>query len=230
MKGKLIILVLVLVSFLPSSCQQEVSEVVLRTKLDTISYYLGVSMASNLKSGPMQHINPLAVAKGVEDVYSGMDSIYDPMEINKEINEYIQLLEILEGDKNLREANEFLERNGKRKEVVTLESGLQYEVMKEGNGPKPDPEDLVTVHYHGTLTDGTVFDSSVNRGEPVQFPLNRVISGWTEALQLMNTGSRWKLFIPPELGYGRRPRAGSNIKPNVLLIFEVELISIDEER
>lgn len=126
---------------------------------------------------------------------------------------------------NLKEGNEFLEKNKSRAEVVALASGLQYEILKQGTGEKPKATQTVTCHYHGTLLNGTVFDSSVKRGEPASFPLNRVISGWTEALQLMPVGSKWKLFLPPNLAYGNQ-QVGSHIGPNSTLIFEVELLGI----
>lgn len=136
--------------------------------------------------------------------------------LNKKNNETKQ--------KMMEEGMAFLAENKKRAGVVELESGLQYEIITEGNGPKPKATDTVTCHYHGTLIDGTVFDSSVQRGQPASFPLNMVISGWTEALQLMPTGSKWKLYLPPHLAYGDR-QAGAHIKPNSTLIFEVELLS-----
>lgn len=126
--------------------------------------------------------------------------------------------------KMIEEGKAFLAENAKRDEVVELESGLQYEIMTTGDGPKPTATDNVTCHYHGTLIDGTVFDSSVQRGQPASFPLNMVITGWTEALQLMPTGSKWRLYLPPHLAYGDR-QAGAQIKPNSTLIFEVELLS-----
>jgi FKBP-type peptidyl-prolyl cis-trans isomerase FklB len=125
----------------------------------------------------------------------------------------------------LDEGIQFLENNKKNNSVVTLESGLQYEILQEGNGPKPLATDSVTCHYHGTLIDGKVFDSSVQRGQPATFPLNRVISGWTEALQLMPVGSKWRLYLPPHLAYSDR-QAGAMILPNSTLIFEVELLGI----
>jgi len=127
--------------------------------------------------------------------------------------------------KTQEEGAAFLEENAKRDSVVSLESGLQYEIMTEGDGEKPGPTATVSCHYHGTLIDGTVFDSSVQRGQPASFPLDRVISGWTEALQLMPVGSKWKLFLPPHLAYGER-QAGAAIKPFSTLIFEVELLSL----
>jgi len=125
---------------------------------------------------------------------------------------------------NLKAGETFLAENGKRESVVTLPSGLQYEIIKQGDGPKPSANNTVTCHYHGTTIKGEVFDSSVKRGQPASFPLNGVIKGWTEALQLMPVGSKWKLFIPPQLAYGNR-NISREIGPNSTLIFEVELIS-----
>jgi len=127
---------------------------------------------------------------------------------------------------NLKAGQEFLAANKTKAGVTELPSGLQYEILTEGNGPKPTQYNTVTCHYHGTLTDGTVFDSSVKRGQPASFPLNMVIKGWTEGLQLMGTGSKWRFFIPPHLGYGDR-QVGPTIGPNSTLIFDVELISIN---
>lgn len=126
---------------------------------------------------------------------------------------------------NLQAGQDFLEANKTKEGVVALPSGLQYQVLSDGTGPKPGPRDKVTCHYHGTLIDGTVFDSSVQRGQPATFPLDRVISGWTEGLQLMPTGSKWRFFIPPNLGYGDR-QVSAQIGPNSTLIFDVELISV----
>jgi FKBP-type peptidyl-prolyl cis-trans isomerase FklB len=126
---------------------------------------------------------------------------------------------------NLQAGQDFLEANRQKPGIVTLPSGLQYEVITEGAGAKPSVADKVTCHYHGTLIDGTVFDSSVTRGQPATFPLNMVIKGWTEGLQLMPQGSKWRFFIPPHLGYGER-QTGAHIGPNSTLIFEVELLGI----
>ena len=126
---------------------------------------------------------------------------------------------------NLKAGEKFLEENGKRPGVVVLASGLQYEIITEGTGPKPKATNKVTCHYHGTLIDGTVFDSSVQRGQPATFPLNMVIKGWTEGLQLMTEGSKWRFFIPPHLGYGDR-QVSAQIGANSTLIFEVELLGI----
>lgn len=129
-------------------------------------------------------------------------------------------------ESNLKAGQEFLVTNKTKAGITELPSGLQYEILTEGNGPKPTQYNTVTCHYHGTLIDGTVFDSSVKRGQPASFPLNMVIKGWTEGLQLMGTGSKWRFFIPPHLGYGDR-QVGPTIGPNSTLIFDVELISIN---
>lgn len=128
-------------------------------------------------------------------------------------------------EKNLNEGKAFMEENAKKEGVVTLPSGLQYEIITEGEGPKPKLKDTVRCHYHGTTIHGDVFDSSIERGTPTSFPLNRVISGWTEALQLMPVGSKWKLILPPDLAYGDQ-RVSKEIGPNSTLIFEVELLDI----
>lgn len=127
--------------------------------------------------------------------------------------------------KNAEAGKAFLEENAKKEGIVSLPSGLQYEIIAEGNGAKPSATDAVTCHYHGTLIDGTVFDSSVRRGQPATFPLNRVIKGWTEALQLMPIGSKWRLFLPSDLAYGSQ-QVSAEIGPNSTLIFEVELLDI----
>ena len=132
-----------------------------------------------------------------------------------------------EGGDNLKAGQDFLAANGKKEGIVTTPSGLQYEVVTMGDGVKPTTEDKITAHYHGTLIDGTIFDSSVDRGQPASFPVSGVIKGWTEALQLMPVGSKFKLYIPSELAYGANPRPGGPIGPNAALIFDVELLSID---
>ena len=142
------------------------------------------------------------------------------MSLSDKLKSYLQ-----QKEKTNMEAGEvFLAENGKRESVVTLPSGLQYEIIKQGDGPKPSANNTVTCHYHGTTIKGEVFDSSVKRGQPASFPLNAVIKGWTEALQLMPVGSKWKLYIPPNLAYGNRT-VSREIGPNSTLIFEVELLS-----
>ena len=144
----------------------------------------------------------------------------------KVIQNYFQKQQAKVSESVIEEGKKFLTENSKKVGVVTLESGLQYEIIKSGEGAKPTINDQVTTHYHGTLLDGTVFDSSVERGQPATFPVSGVIKGWTEALQLMTVGSKWKLFVPYDLAYGERG-AGPKIGPYTTLIFEVELISIN---
>ena len=146
-------------------------------------------------------------------------------ESRKFIQGYFQKLAKIQGDKNKTEGEEFLAKNKEKEGVKTTDSGLQYEIIKEGTGPKPKETDKVKVDYTGTLIDGTVFDSSVQRGQPATFGVNQVIPGWTEALEMMPVGSKWKIYIPSDLGYGERG-AGKDIGPNSTLIFEVELLDI----
>jgi len=163
--------------------------------------------------------------QGVKDRIAGTSTM--PVEESqKALQQYYTEMQNAKSSKNVEAGLQFMEANGKKDGITTLPSGMQYEVMKAGSGAKPKATDKVTTHYHGTLVDGTVFDSSVERGQPASFPVNGVIQGWVEALQLMETGSKWRLFIPPNLAYGEQ---GSPpvIGPNATLIFEVELISID---
>lgn len=141
------------------------------------------------------------------------------------VSEKLAAMRQAKAAENLAKGMAFLHENAQRPEVLSLPSGLQYEVLTEGSGPKPGPLSAVTCHYHGTLPDGTVFDSSVRRGKPATFPLNRVIAGWTEALQLMPVGSKWRLFLPPHLAYGEQ-QVSAEIGPNSTLVFEVELLGI----
>jgi len=166
-------------------------------------------------------VNLDAYALGVADAIAGKDSV---VSADREETVLAALSEAINADKSAL-GNRYMAENAARPGVTTLESGLQYEVIKTGTGAKPGPTDTVSTHYHGTLIDGTVFDSSVDRGVPAEFPVNRVIAGWTEALQLMAVGSKWRLVIPPELAYGERGTGGV-IPPQATLVFEVELLDI----
>ena len=189
-------------------------------------------MGNNFRASGIETINVQDFADGVAAVYYGSKPKMSYDEAKAEIQKYFTALEAKqqEAAKVMSEANaqagrDFLDANGKRAEVKITPSGLQYEVIKQGNGPKPDRTDRVVVHYTGKLIDGTVFDSSVERGEPATFGVTQVIPGWVEALQLMNAGSQWRLFIPSDLAYGPNG-AGGAIGPNQTLIFDVELLEV----
>ena len=198
----------------------------LNNEIDSVSYSLGVNIANNIKSQGFDDINPAAMAKAIEDVYTeGSEPMITAEEAGNFLNNYFQTLQAKKQEAATKEGAEFLAQNAARPEVTTTESGLQYEVLTQGDGPKPAATDEVTVHYHGTLPNGEVFDSSVDRGQPATFGLNQVIKGWTEGVQLMNVGSKYRFVIPSDLAYGPRG-AGGKIGPNATLVFEVELLSI----
>lgn len=193
--------------------------------MDKLSYAIGLNIANNLKSSGFANISVEDFAEAVKTVYNGESAKMTDAEARTVIQDYFEKAEKEKLTKNLEEGNKFLAENGKREGVVTLPSGLQYEIITEGTGKKPSATDTVSCHYHGTLIDGTVFDSSVMRNQPAEFPVNGVIKGWVEALQLMSEGAKWKLFIPANLAYGERG-AGQSIEPNSTLIFEVELLKV----
>lgn len=198
----------------------------IENEVDTISYALGMSVGTNLKS-QFPDINPDLLAAAIVEAYAGEENkiFASNQEGDAAIRAYLQKAKDKSALENKAKGEEFLATNAERSEVQVTESGLQYEVITEGDGEKPTAENTVKVHYHGTTIDGEVFDSSVERGEPATFPLNGVIKGWTEGLQLMPVGSKYKLYIPSDLAYGVRG-AGPQIGPNSALIFEVELIEI----
>lgn len=193
--------------------------------MDKLSYALGLSMGHNFLGSGIKSLNVEDFAKGVEAVYKQEKPEISFDEAKKIINEFFSNLQDEIAETNKQAGKEFLAENAKRSGVVVLPSGLQYEVLAEGKGRKPKVTDKVQCHYHGTLIDGQVFDSSIQRGTPAVFGVNQVIPGWVEALQLMPEGSRWKLYIPSDLAYGEQGVGGS-IPANATLIFEVELIKI----
>lgn len=193
--------------------------------MDKLSYALGLSMGHNFLGSGIKSLNVEDFAKGVEAVYKQEKPEISFDEAKKIINEFFSNLQDEIAETNKQAGKEFLAENAKRSGVVVLPSGLQYEVLAEGKGRKPKATDKVQCHYHGTLIDGPVFDSSIQRGTPAVFGVNQVIPGWVEALQLMPEGSRWKLYIPSDLAYGEQG-AGGSIPANATLIFEVELIKI----
>ena len=207
---------------------------VLKSQKEKLSYGIGLDMGRTLKSQSME-VDPNLVARGLQDAISNKKPLMTEEEIQAvmmEAQKGKRAATATEsravGEKNLKEGAAFLAENKKKKGIVTLPSGLQYRILTEGKGKKPNAADTVTTHYKGTLIDGTEFDSSIRRGQPASFPVKGVIPGWTEALQLMPVGSKWELFVPSELAYGPRG-AGAQIGPNATLIFEVELLSIQEE-
>ena len=197
----------------------------LNTEMEKVSYSLGVNVAKSVKNQGLTSIDSEAIAQAFTDVFEGNELKISEQESNLILQDYFGKLAKEAQSANVEAGQKFLAENAKRDGVTTTATGLQYEVLAVGSGDSPKETDKVTVHYHGTLIDGTVFDSSVERGQPATFPVNGVIPGWVEALQLMKTGAKYKLYIPSNLAYGERG-AGGSIGPNATLIFEVELISI----
>ena len=219
MNKKLLIAIIVMSTFAGNVWAQKME------KMDSLSYSLGVLIAQNFKQQGLEEIQTADLANAISDVLAGEPKMTVD-EANALFGDHMQKKQKEQHANNTAAGEKFLAENAKRPEVITLPSGLQYEILTEGTGPKPSATDKVTTHYHGTLIDGTVFDSSVERGQPATFPVNGVIPAWVEALQLMPTGSKWKLYCPHELAYGERG-AGNLIGPYATLVFEVELLSIN---
>ncbi len=217
---RFILSVITLISFTGATAQNT------NTKMDSVSYSLGVLMAQNLKQQGFDKVDAASLVKGFEDVVQGNALKISADEANQVVSTYMQAKQAKQYEGVIAAGQQFLSENAKRPGVVTLPSGLQYEILRAGDGPKPMPQDQVTVHYEGKLLDGTIFDSSVQRGQPATFGVTQVIQGWVEALQLMPQGAKWKLFIPYNLAYGERS-AGPKIGPYSTLIFEVELLKIN---
>ena len=194
--------------------------------INAVSYCIGLSVADSLMQQELGGINPTVMAEAITAVFNGEMSKYSPEEANGIIQAYLQDVTASKFEVYKAEGEAFLAENAKKEGVHATESGLQYEIIEAGNGAKPVATDTVKVHYHGTLIDGTVFDSSVTRGMPATFGVHQVIKGWTEALQLMPVGSKYRLYIPQELAYGAHPHPGGPIKPYSALIFDVELLEI----
>lgn len=194
--------------------------------MDKLSYALGMSMASNLMNSGFRNLDVDSFVKAFTEIMQEATPELSPQEANQIIQEYFSRKQGEMLSENLEKGQKFLEENKNKESVVTLPSGLQYEILTEGSGPKPKATDKVRCHYHGTLIDGTVFDSSVQRGQPAVFGVNQVIKGWVEALQLMPVGSKWRLYIPSDLAYGESG-SGNSIQPNSALIFDVELLGIE---
>lgn len=193
--------------------------------MNKISYALGLSIGNNFLSSGIKELDIQSFSKAIEDVLKGVEPSMSYDDAKKVINDYFTKLQEEKLDINKKAGQEFLNINKGKAGVVTLPSGLQYQILAKGEGKTPTLTDQVKCHYHGTLIDGTVFDSSVQRGTPATFGVNQVIKGWTEALQLMPVGSKWRLFIPSDLAYGESG-AGQAIEPNSALIFDVEVLEI----
>lgn len=234
---RVVIVLIGLVILLPflslATDQEKDTDLELKSFSQKLSYMLGQQIGNNIKESPTE-IDLDIFVRGIKDSLKGNKSLLSQKqadEVRKEFSRQIQESRNRKtaalSEKNLKDGEAFLADNKKKEGIVTTESGLQYKVLKKGDGPKPLPSDKVKVHYRGTLLDGTEFDSSYKRGQPASFQVSGVIRGWTEALQLMNVGSKYQLYIPSNLAYGPRG-AGQRIGPNSTLIFDVELLSIEK--
>jgi FKBP-type peptidyl-prolyl cis-trans isomerase len=225
MKRFFILAAFVAISTYSSAQTKPATAPLLKTQLDSASYAFGASIANDLKNRGVSNLNYTLVSKAMSDVFSGGNVIFSPEKCQEVIYGLLNLLEKKKFEGAIAEANKFLSDNKLKPGITTLPSGLQFEVLTPGTGAKPVATDEVSVNYRGTLTNGFEFDSSYTRGEPTSFVLNQVIPGWTEGLQQMPVGSKYRFFIPYSLAYGDRG-AGKDIPPYSTLIFEVELVKI----
>ncbi|NLI34999.1 MAG: FKBP-type peptidyl-prolyl cis-trans isomerase [Bacteroidales bacterium] len=193
--------------------------------MDKFSYAIGLGIGQNLVSMGAKEINIDDFSQAISDIIEGNQTKISHTEARDIVNTFFQEIAQKANAANIQQGEVFLEENKKRGNIITLDSGLQYEILKDGNGKTPSMNDQVQCHYEGTLIDGTLFDSSIKRGEPAIFGVNQVIAGWTEALQLMKEGAKWRLYIPFNLAYGEQG-AGESIPPYSTLVFEVELIKV----
>lgn len=240
MKKTLVLAVLVAVALAPSfgyAAEEKnedaaVAPIKLDTKAQKVSYIIGTQIGTSMKGDDLD-IDMKSFIRGIEDARAGREPALSKEEMQEvmaafqqEMMQKAQAARAAAGEKAAAEGEKFLADNAKKPGVKTTPSGLQYMVEKSGDGAMPKETDVVRTHYRGTLVDGTVFDSSYDRGEPVEFPVNGVIPGWTEALQMMHVGDKWKLFIPAKLAYGERGAGNGQIPPNATLIFDIELLNI----
>lgn len=210
-----------------SSCSNSnYSNAKLQTEADTVSYYLGFNIGQGFQTLPEFDLNREALIKGFFEAIDSTNEI-SAEELNAKLQAFFMDLQVKQNEKFLEDGRAFLEKNKSQEGVVVMEDGIQYQIITAGTGVKPDSTSTVKVHYHGTTPAGVVFDSSVDRGEPVTFPVSGVIMGWQKILPLMPVGSKWKVWIPTELAYGENVRSGGEIKPNMPLVFEIELLGIE---
>ncbi|MCX6292275.1 MAG: FKBP-type peptidyl-prolyl cis-trans isomerase [Bacteroidetes bacterium] len=205
--------------------QKGSGDVTMKSKTDSVAYAIGVTIGANMKKDGLDSLNLDILSKAIRHSIKGDSLLFSAQQSQGVIQAYLQEKQKQKADVNIAIGKKFLDENKSKPGVKALPDGLQYLVMKEGTGPIPTATDTVTVHYHGTLLDGTVFESSVDKGQPIEYPVGGFIKGWQEALQMMKVGSKWKLFIPSELAYGDRA-SGPKIQPNSTLIFEMELLAI----
>ena len=199
-------------------------KVSLKNDHDSASYYFGYFQGKSLADQGLDEINTDAVAKGWRDALKGVEEEPNMDEVNMFMQQYFMTVQLRASEKGLKEGQDFLEANKKKSGVVTLPSGLQYKIIREGAGVKPTLDDMVDVVYHGTMIDGSVFDSAKERGDTATFDVGGVVAGFSEALTLMNEGSIWEVYIPSELGYGEN--GNYSIQPNTVLIFEIDLVKV----
>ncbi|MFD1144282.1 FKBP-type peptidyl-prolyl cis-trans isomerase [Larkinella insperata] len=197
----------------------------LNNAIDSVSYSIGVNVGLGLKQQNLGNANLKALTKALQDALQSSNTQIAPEQANRIIGEFFQRERSVKAEANKKVGEQYLAENKSKPGIMTTASGLQYQILKAGTGPKPAATDTVKAHYTGRLIDGTVFDSSVERGQPLEIPVNQVIQGWSEALQLMPVGSKWKLYIPSTLAYGSQG-AGSQIGPNSTLVFDIELLEI----
>lgn len=234
MQIKSLFVTLVAGSLIFASCNTfKSSKIELKTLADSAAYAIGTDIGSNItKNLPTapggKELNQQLILAAFTDALNGKPSQIPADKVPAVTQSYFMKMQAVEGTKNIEAGKKYLDENIKRAGIKTTASGLQYEILKEGTGAKPVATDTVKVHYHGTTIEGKVFDSSVDRKEPATFAVNQVIPGWTEALQLMSVGSKWKIYVPSALAYGERG-AGADIKPNSVLVFEVELLEIKKK-
>ncbi|WP_411563811.1 FKBP-type peptidyl-prolyl cis-trans isomerase [Pseudomonas shirazensis] len=203
------------------------SELILSTDETRVSYGIGRQLGGQLRDNPPPGVSLEAIVAGLTDAFNGVESRVNEADLSaafKTIRDIMQAEAAAKAEVAAAVGVEFLAENAKREGITTLASGLQFEVLTAGVGAKPSRDDTVRTHYHGTLLDGTVFDSSYDRGQPAEFPVGGVIAGWTEALQLMNAGSKWRLYVPSELAYGAQ--GVGSIPPHSVLVFDVELLDV----